>query len=333
MSLSILTRLGRKLDELRPTYDRLDAYYAGTQPGHHFMAPEVRASLGNRLPPLILNWPRLVVSAVEERLDVDGFRLSRDEPADRDLWRIWQASRMDEASQQAHLDALVYGCAFVVVWAGPDPATPRITVESARQMTVERSPLTGEITTALKRWNEDGYGHAVVYRADEITRWRTEQRIVEGSDTYEIPTGGWTRVETIPNPLGVVPVAALVNRPRLLKPNGETELSDIIPLTDAASKVMTDLLVTSEYCAAPRRWITGMDMPSDAAADRTAAEVQAKCDRRSRLEALDRRQPRHHVRAVPRGHPRGVRRRDRHPHPAGQRHLRATARLLRHSRL
>ena len=85
MTLSVITRLGRLLDEHRPHYDRLDTYYRGKQSAHHFMAPEVRASLGNRLPPLVLNWPRLVISALEERLDVDGFRLGRDEPADTEL--------------------------------------------------------------------------------------------------------------------------------------------------------------------------------------------------------------------------------------------------------
>ncbi len=276
MTVEILTRLARKLDEQRPAYDRHELYYSGKQSQHAFMAPEVRASLGNRLPPLVLNWPRLVVSALEERLDVDGFRLTRDEPADRELWRIWQANSLDEGSQQAHLDALVYGRAYVVVWASLDPATPRITVESARQMTVERDPMTGQITTALKRWTEAGYGYAVLYGPQEITRWRTESRVVEGSDTFEIPTGGYTRVETIENPLGQTPVVALVNRPRLLSPNGESELSDIIPLTDAAGKIMTDLLVTSEYAAAPRRWITGMDLGGDAGADRTATQVQQK---------------------------------------------------------
>lgn len=276
MSASTVTRLGRVLDELRPAYDRLDSYYTGTQPGHHWMAPEIRQSLGNRLPPMRLNWPRLVVSAIEERLDVVGFRLQQDLPADHDLWRIWQANRMDEVSQQAHLDALIYGSAYVVVWAGADPRTPRITVESARQMTVQRDPMTGEITVALKRWVEGGYGHAVVYGSDQIERYRTDQQVVEGSDTYDVPTGGYTRVETIDNPLGVVPVAGLVNRPRLLTPDGETELSDIIPITDAASKVMTDMLVTSEYSAAPRRWITGMDAGADAHAERLAAQVQQK---------------------------------------------------------
>lgn len=272
----VITRLSRKLDEQRPAIERLDTYYRGRQQQHAFMAPEVRASLGDRLPPLVLNWPRLVVDALEERLDVDGFRLSSDEPADRELWRIWQANRLDELSQQAHLDALVSGQAFVVVWAGADPRTPRITVESGRQMAVERSPMTGEITVAVKRWTEGGYGYAVVYGPDEITRWRTEQHVVAGSDTYDLPTGGYRRVDTIANPLGQVPVCALTNRPRLLIPDGESELTDVIPLTDAAAKIMTDMLVTSEYAAAPRRWITGMDLPTDAAAERAGAQAQQK---------------------------------------------------------
>ncbi len=164
---------GPLLDERRPEYDRLDTYYAGRQSSHAFMAPEVRASLGNRLPPLVLNWPRLIVSAVEERLDVDGFRLSRDEPADRELWRIWQANRLDEGSQQAHLDALVHGCSYVMVWASVDPRTPRISIETARQTAVERDAMTGEITVALKRWTEGGYGHAVVFGPELITRCRS----------------------------------------------------------------------------------------------------------------------------------------------------------------
>ncbi len=147
-----------------------------------------------------------------------------------------------------------------MVWSSADPRTPRISIETARQTAVERDAMTGEITVALKRWTEGGYGHAVVFGPELITRWRTQDKLVEGSDTYEIPAGGWTRVETIENVLGVVPVVPLVNRPRLLSPNGETELSDIIGLTDAASKIVTDMLVTSEYAAAPRRWVTGMDI-------------------------------------------------------------------------
>jgi hypothetical protein len=75
--------------------------------------------------------------------------------------------------------------------------------------------------------------------------------------------------------LGSCRSCTLVNRPRLLSPNGETELSDIIPLTDAVSKVCTDMLVTSEYAAAPRRWITGMDNLDQANAEHAAALMKA----------------------------------------------------------
>ena len=60
--------------------------------------------------------------------------------------------------------------------------------------------MTGEITTALKRWREGGHLHAVVFGTEQITRWRTQDKVVDGSDTYEVPTGGWTQVETIDNP-------------------------------------------------------------------------------------------------------------------------------------
>ena len=47
--------------------------------------------------------------------------MSKDEPADDELWRIYQANNGDEISQQAHLDALVHGQAFVFVWSSADP--------------------------------------------------------------------------------------------------------------------------------------------------------------------------------------------------------------------
>src|SRR3712207_5691392 len=70
--------------------------------------------------------------------------------------------------------------------------------------------------------------------------------------------------------------------------------------------------MTSEYAAAPRRWITGMDIgTAPGVAERTAAGLKRKVDRRAGLEVVDRREQRHHRRAVPGGHPRRLRRRHR----------------------
>jgi len=49
--------------------------------------------------------PQLAVDAVEERLDLEGFRRPKKSSADDDLWAIWQRNDMDLGSQRAHLDA------------------------------------------------------------------------------------------------------------------------------------------------------------------------------------------------------------------------------------
>ena len=55
---------------------------------------------------VILNWPRVVVDAVEQRLDVTGFRMPGSVSADRSLWDVWQYNNMDERQTFAHTDAL-----------------------------------------------------------------------------------------------------------------------------------------------------------------------------------------------------------------------------------
>src|SRR5688572_11364833 len=105
MAAELIKKLGDKLEEQRPAYDRLDAYLEGHQAGAlAFIAPEVREAVGNRLQAVIVNYPRLVLNAVEERLDLIGFRLGVDGEADGDLWSVWQVNGMDLQAQQAHLE-------------------------------------------------------------------------------------------------------------------------------------------------------------------------------------------------------------------------------------
>jgi len=49
----------------------------------------------------------------------------------------------------------------------------------------------------------------------------------------------------------------IVNRPRLGRPGGKSELSAIIPLSNAANKIATDMMVSAEFHAMPRRWALG----------------------------------------------------------------------------
>jgi hypothetical protein len=259
MSTDILAELGRKLDETTPALSTLDTYWTGSQPAA-YLSPVAVEALQNRLRTLTVNFPRLAVTSLAERLQVTGFRSAPDDPHDDALWRVWTGNRMQDASAQAHVDALIYGRSFVIVWAGPNG--PRITVESARQVAVKRDPATREVTAAVKRWTADNKAHAVVYQPEKITRYTSQAFVPEGGSLPPTITG-WITSQVIPNPLGVVPVVPLVNRGRLLDTDGVSEMADLLDLADAITKLHTDALITSEFYARPRRWATGMEIVED----------------------------------------------------------------------
>lgn len=247
----LLTRIGG--DSL--LLQTLDRYYTGSQP-IAFLAPEVMRATRGRLKNLVVNWARLVVNSLEERLDVDGFRVGSVTP-DSSLWDIWQANDMDENSQLVHTDALVHGRSYVIVWPGDNG--PKITAESAEQMTVEFEPGTTNVVAAAKHWAQDDMAYANLYLDDVVYRYQAQ--IVPGGVSgtpmdWEPRDGG----SVIPHDLGVVPVVPFLNRPRLTHPYGESELTDVIPLVDAINKLATDMMTSAEYHAMPRRWVTGIDL-------------------------------------------------------------------------
>jgi hypothetical protein len=180
-------------------------------------------------------------------LDVEGFRYRGSASSDDDLWAIWQANGLDEQSQQAHLDSLVLGRSYVIVGSGDatDDA-PIVTVESPFQVFAERDPRTRRVAAAIKRWQE-GEGSDVVQMATLY--------LPNSTETFAYGKDGWVSNGKADNhELGVTPVVPLVNRPRILRPDGLSEFQDVIPVADAANKMATDMMVSGEYHAMPRRW-------------------------------------------------------------------------------
>ncbi|MGI5951823.1 MAG: phage portal protein [Brooklawnia sp.] len=253
----MIKALNNKLDSSRPELARLDRYWTGTQPAA-YLAPESRKALSGRLRMLAVNYPRLIVEALAERLEVAGFRVD-DEPQ-AELWAEWQRLGMTELAQQAHYDALIYGRSFAVVWAD-SRGRPLVTIETPQQVAVLRDPATRQVTAALKRWTDGSKGHAILYLPDRITRLSTLANV---TDPAAIPSTGWHATETLGNPLGRVPVVPIVNRGRLMEADGHSEMHDVLDLADALNKLMADLLVTSEFYARPRRWATGLEIMEDA---------------------------------------------------------------------
>lgn len=250
-----MTDMLSKLDQRAPALLLLEKYYAGQQP-LAYLTREARDAIGTRFDRLAVNVPRLLVSALSERLTVSGFDVAgtRSEA----LWSHWLASDLDQLAAQAHREALTLGSAYALVWADRR-GRPRVSIESPHNMAVSRDPATGEVIGAAKKWLEptpDGHGqqmHVVVYRPTEVVHM-----IGEPHNAHTL-----TAVRSVSNDLGVVPVVPLVNADRPGIVDGASEFADVIGPVDALNKILADMMVASEFYARPRRWATGLEVAED----------------------------------------------------------------------
>lgn len=252
MDKELLLDLIRALDAPQYRYRQLLDYYRGTQP-LSFLSPEAKVALGTGFARMASNIPRLAVTSLAERLRITGF-------TGADVWADWLANDLDQLSTVAHREALLYGQSFVIVWAD-SAGNPLVSVESPRQVAVITDPGTRVVQAGIKRWRTTNTTEAMVYLPDELIRLR--------ADTPGAATTGFYVVETIYNPLGAVNVVPLRNQDLVgvwtPDANGTTdtgcsEIADLLAPVDALNKVLTDMLVTSEYVGRPRRWATGIEL-------------------------------------------------------------------------
>ncbi|ORA68290.1 hypothetical protein BST23_04205 [Mycolicibacterium elephantis] len=177
--------------------------------------------------------------SLAERLRIAGV------DAHPDAWTLFQRSDLDQLSATAHQRALLYGNCPVLVWTDPS-GQPRATIESPRQMAVQRDPVTSQIVAGIKRVRTKTTTEAWVYLPDEIQHFR--------ADTPGAATAGFYMVERVPNPLGVVPIAVLGH------PDDVSVIDDLITLQDMLNKLLLDAMVASEYAGRPRRWASGIEL-------------------------------------------------------------------------
>lgn len=243
-----LDRLSLMRDSLWAQDERLDRYYNGTQRLQQ-MGIAVPEKL--RAFETFVNWPRLVVDALNTRLQVKSFLTPDGAKADSIL-EGWKYNNLDSESRIAHLEALIYGRAFVVIGSNAeDPEHPLITVESPREITVDVDPRSRRVVRALRIYGvSDVTGqpmHATLYEPDR-TVWY--QRDEQG--------GRWSETGRDEHRLGRVPIVMLVNRRRAGDFRGVSEMADTIGLTDAAARALTNLQVGQETHAIPARHVAGI---------------------------------------------------------------------------
>lgn len=249
---AILKAVG-DLDAIRSSWrtspyglNECEKYYAGEQP-LAYMSKELERDLGGQVTQLVINWPLMVADAFAERHVLTGFNYPSAGQASVSadtLWLWWQTNNMDEQANMAQLDAIALSKAALLVGPG-DGDIPLITAESAMDVAWIRDPRTGMVVRGSKAWIDL-----------EGVEWRTlylpGRRLVlrRGGQGWVIDRDDASSEH--------VPLVPLVNRPRLKARDGQSEFRPIIPLANAANKMATDMMVSGEFHAMPRRWVFGL---------------------------------------------------------------------------
>lgn len=211
-----------------------------------YMHPEILRELGDRLQQVVIAWPQLVVDSLEERLEPEGFRLPGEESGDDDLWRVWCENDLVDEAQMGRVDALAMCRSYLAVGTNEeDTGTPLVTVESPLEVYAYIDPRTRRVAAALRRW------------CDESTVARTVSRyatlyLPNNTIQYEW-TGGWKETGRDEHRLGDVSITPMINRGRVADRRGRSELHPILPLSNAANKIATDMMTAAEFVALPLR--------------------------------------------------------------------------------
>jgi hypothetical protein len=284
-----LTYLEPKLDAQVESIQEPMGYYQGL---HRlaFATQKFREAFARYYAPMANNWMKIVVDAPVSRMEIQGFRFDPDTSknsweldADADAWKIWQANNFDAISRMVHIDACKLGMSYVLVSPPPEDdvynTEPIMTGEHPSQCYVMADPSNPNTRLAgVKRWADDWDNHAYsqVYLPDSVTTFRSDKPLQTPSQSVEIviydQTGApipstlnkvsWSSVEAAPNPIGVVPLVAIINNPDLLD-GGCSDLDTAIPIQDAVNKYCLDMQVSSEFHAYPQRWATGWERAVD----------------------------------------------------------------------
>ena len=247
--IALIEKMHQDLDSNAAADERMLRYYQGRQRIEQ---------LGMAIPPsmrrflVIANWPRVVVDTVEHRQNVRSLILPGEETADPQLRAIWDASNMDAHVKMFNRDRMIYGRAYMSVGTNEsDSSLPLIRVESPREMTAVVDVRRETVTAAARFYGEDENGQ----KPTNVTLYLPNQTVwvKRGSD------GRWSEVDRDVHNLGAVPVVVHLNRRMSGSWVGESQLTDIIPWTDAGARTFTNLQFVIEAHGSPRKYMTGVE--------------------------------------------------------------------------
>jgi len=210
-----------------------------------------------------IGWCRVYLDSIEERLNLQGFRLAGAGKADDKLWKWWQANKLDEFAGLGHREALKHGRAYVAISVPDkndplaDKTCPIIRVFSPAEMYAEIDRRNDRVKWAIRVIDSStGETNEIGQQLPNVVTLYMPMFTA----VYERGVNGWVETERVDHKLGIVPVVPLLNRTNLNDVHGTSEISnELRDVTDVASRTMMNMAATMELMAIPQRLLFGVD--------------------------------------------------------------------------
>lgn len=211
-------------------------------------AKQLTRHLGIAIPPhlesveTVIGWPEKAVTALEQRIDLDGFVLPGATAVDYGIDRIWNDNKLSVEATEAHTSALKYGVAFLAVMDG-GLAQPVIRTLSPTNTTVVWDRNRRRADAALNVVDDDRF---ILFLEDQIV-------------TCSVRGSQWV-ADRVPHSLGRCPVAVLPYRPSTESPLGRSRVTQgVMSITDRAVRSLLRMEISAEFYSSPQRAILGAD--------------------------------------------------------------------------
>lgn len=281
-ALQLVGLLESELIRRRAEIDRNNAYYRGEHP-LKYASPEFAKFHGARYKDFSDNWVQIVADSPVERLEVTGFQVDGEITADKETWKVWQVNGLDADSQLGFLGSVTAARSFVLVWGDPDDEDmPAVTFEDASQCIVAYEPGSRrKRRAALKRWQDGNVDFATLYLKHQV--WKFERPLSQQDKSPQmadvdeamklwLPPGEERRRRTWepremqdepnpqPNPMGMVPMVELPNKPMLID-EPISDVSGVTAMQDGINLFWAQLFTASDAASWPQRVVMGAERP------------------------------------------------------------------------
>lgn len=236
-------------------YVTADSYLKGTNPelfSSRRMARILRAVQAKYR----LNYARVCVTAVLDRLEITSVSATASPQANAALQVIWTENHMDLWGDDLHRDALTFGDAYLHVWPdengfpGLHPTSPL----NARIVYSERHGR--EKKFAVNSWiEEDRTGRVDLYYPDRVERYVTKKADGELplNENEWIPFLDEQNDEDgiLENPFGAIPFFHF----RTARPYGDSEMREAFGAQDAVNKHVITQVSSIDTVGFPQRYL------------------------------------------------------------------------------